>query len=210
MDTAPEIPGPQPASDIAPPPAPPEQGEPPQIKHRPRGKIARLPQLVREKLNLLLDDGNTYPEAIARLGEDGQNLSVVDICRWYQSGFQDWVKNQLWLEQTRSRLDLATDVIAEHTGANVHQANLHIAATQLIHDLIDRGQNLLEERPEQYVDLVNSIARLSREALNFQKYREACALARAEIAKLKNLDHPPTQEETLAVVNHLDQILGFK
>jgi len=134
----------------------------------------------------------------------------MDISRWYKTGFQDWTRNQLWLEQTRSRLDMAIDVMTEHDGPNVHNANLHIAATQLIQDLIVRGEKLLGEKPEEYVALINAIARLSHQALNFQKYREACALARTEVAKLRDPKRKLTEAETLAIVDHLDEILGFK
>lgn len=43
-----------------------------------------------------------------------------------------------------------------------------------------------------------------------RKYQDTCELARAEVARLKDPDHKPSQEETLAIVNRLDQILGFK
>ncbi|HEV2207911.1 MAG TPA: hypothetical protein VG167_04000, partial [Verrucomicrobiae bacterium] len=178
--------------------------------HRPRSKIARLPPPVRQRLNLLIDEGITYAEVITGLGPEGSHLTEQDVCRWYKNGFQDWIRNQIWLENTRSRLDMATDVIAEHDGPNVHLANLHIAATQLIHDLTAKGETLLAENPEAYVTVVNSIARLAREALNFQKYREACALARIELDKLRDPARKLTHEETLAIVDHLDRILGFK
>lgn len=177
---------------------------------RPRGKIARLPSPIRQKLNECLDEGLTYDAICSFFTNEAPGLNPTDICRWYKSGFQDWLKNQLWLEETRSRLDLAVDVIAEHEGSHVHQANLHIAATQLIQDLIHKGEALLADQPEHYVSVVNSITRLSREALCFQKYREACALARAELDKLRDPDRELTQQETLAIVDRLDRILGFK
>ncbi len=98
------------------------------VKYRPRGKIVRLPPPLRKKLNELLDEGLTYAQVLAKLAPDAEHLTEVAISRWYHSAFQEWLKNQLWLEQTRSRLDMATDVIAEHEGSDVHQANLHIAA----------------------------------------------------------------------------------
>jgi hypothetical protein len=152
----------------------------------------------------------TYAEILARLGPDAQDLSEHCLGRWYKTGHQDWLKNQLWLDQTRSRLDFAIDVVSEHDGANVHQANLHVAATQLIQDLVARGDTLLEDDPQGYVALINSISRLSREALNYQKYREACALARAELQKLKEPNRKLSEAETLAIVERLDEILGFK
>jgi hypothetical protein len=195
---------PQPPSSYPIPPAP---GK---IPNRPRGKIAQLPPAVRDQINQLLDEGLVYADLITRLGPDGAKLNETDISRWYKSGHQDWLRNQLWLEETRSRLDFAIDVISENEGSSVHQANLHIAATQLIQNLISCGEAVLQQHPDQYVSLVNSITRLSREALNFQKYREACALARTELEKLKDPDRKLSEAETLAIVNRLDEILGFK
>jgi hypothetical protein len=134
----------------------------------------------------------------------------MDLSRWYTSGHQHWLKNQLWLEQTRSRLDHALDVISENEGSNVHLANLHIAAPQLIHDITERGESLLADHTEQYVGIINSIARIGHEALNFEKYREACARARAEILKLKDPSRKLSDEETRAIVDTVDRILGFK
>jgi hypothetical protein len=204
-----EVPAPEP-SQPAPPQAPPTPRADAPPGHRPRGKIARLAPPIREKLNQLLDEGLPYADIITRLASEAPGLSETNICRWYKSGYQDWRKNQLWLEQTRSRLDFAIDVIAENEGSNVHQANLHVAATQLIANLITCGQTLLDKAPEQYVSLVNSISRLSREALCFQKYREACALAHAELIKLRDPNRKLSEQETLAIVDKLDEILGFK
>jgi hypothetical protein len=218
MDTPLPAPDPAPprAADAAPLPGanstPPAAGEPaaPGIKRRPRGKIARLHPDTREKINRMLDEGLTYAGLITTLGPDGETLTEMDLSRWYKTGHQDWLKNQIWLEQTRSRLDFAIDVVSEHDGASVHQANLHVAATQLIQDLVARGDTLLEDHVQEYVALINSISRLSREALNYQKYREACALARAELQKLKEPNRKLSEAETLAIVERLDEILGFK
>jgi hypothetical protein len=182
----------------------------PVLRRRPRGKIARLARALREKINELLDDGLSYPEVIGRMGAEVEGLNEMDLSRWYKSGHQEWIKNQVWLENTRTRLDFATDVIAEHKGSEVHQANLHVAATQLIEDLMAKGEKVLAEKPEEYVTLINSVARLSREALNYQKYREACLLARTELAKLKDPTRKISEEETQAIVEHVDRILGFK
>ena len=183
---------------------------PSKTHRRPRGKVARLPAKVRDRLNGFLDEGLTYANVITQLGPEASHLNEMDISRWYTTGHQDWLKNQAWLEETRSRLDMAIDVISENTGTNVHLANLHVAATQLIENLLRAGERLLIDSPEDYVAVINSISRLGREALNYQKYNEACAQARAEIAKLKDPDRKFSQEETLAVVDKLDRILGFK
>src|SRR5215467_9632915 len=91
----------EPPTDIMP-TAVPEEPQPARgVPRRPRGKIVRLAPSVREKINLLLDEGLTYADIIRRLETDAPGLTKNDICSWYKSGFQDWIKNQLWLEETR-------------------------------------------------------------------------------------------------------------
>ena len=184
------------------------QGEKP--VHRPRGKIRRLPREVRKKLNELLDDGLNYKDVIGALGAEASHLTKDDVSRWYTSGHQDWLKNQVWLEDTVARLDMAVETVTEYTEANVQLAALHIAATQLLETLLRHGQRLLDENPEAYVALVNSVTRLARESLNQQKFAEILAAARAEAQKLKDPHRKLSEEETLAVVDRLDEILGFK
>jgi hypothetical protein len=165
---------------------------------------------LRDKINHLLDEGIPYSQIVTNLETEAPDLTLMDISRWFQSGHQDWLKNQLWLDETRSRLDMAIDVIAEHEGSNVHLANLHVAATHLIQDLIQRGHTLLADHPDQYVDIINSIARIGHEALNFQKYREACAQAREALSPLRDSHRKLTDEETRAIADKVDRILGFK
>jgi hypothetical protein len=206
----PALPDPEPPAPEPQPPTPEPQIQPPATKRRARGKIARMKPTIREKINLMLDEGLTYAEIIIKIEPEAPGLNEMDICRWYKSGHQDWLKNQLWLDETRSRLDLAIDVIAEHEGSNVHLANLHVAATQLIQDLLHRGQDLLTQHTDQYVNIINSIARLGHEALTFQKYSEVCARAREEICKLKDPNRKLSDAETRAIVDRVDRILGFK
>ena len=58
------------------------------------GKIARLPDKLRESTNLLLSDGLTYEAIIAKLGEDGKHLNYHNLKRWRQGGYQDWRREQ--------------------------------------------------------------------------------------------------------------------
>ena len=55
------------------------------------GKIARLPEALRQTINLLLLDGLTYEAIIARLGEQGKHLNYHNLKRWRQGGYQDWL-----------------------------------------------------------------------------------------------------------------------
>jgi hypothetical protein len=74
------------------------------------GKIARLPQPIREQINRRLENGeegkqivewlNTLPEVTALLaaGFDGQPINEPNLSRWKLGGYRDWEDQQAALE----------------------------------------------------------------------------------------------------------------
>src|SRR5579864_7111092 len=69
------------------------------ILHRRRaGKIAHLPQPLREQVNLLLRDGLTYAQIIAKLGPEAKHLNKDNLSRWRKAQHQDWLAHQSVLE----------------------------------------------------------------------------------------------------------------
>ena len=73
------------------------------LKRRRRGKIAALPDAIREQINRMLDDGLTYSQIIASLGETGKRLSEDSLSRWRKTGFQDWCEARLQTEALGAR-----------------------------------------------------------------------------------------------------------
>jgi len=67
------------------------------LHRRRRGKIARLPESVREQINVMLSDGLPYATIIARLGDHGQGLNKDNLSRWRKADHQDWLAEQHWL-----------------------------------------------------------------------------------------------------------------
>jgi hypothetical protein len=75
-----------------------------------KGKIARLPQALREQINRRLQNGeegkqiaeglNTLPEVIAILAAefDGQPINEVNLSNWKLGGYRDWEAQQEALE----------------------------------------------------------------------------------------------------------------
>jgi hypothetical protein len=61
-----------------------------------------------------------------------------------------------------------------------------------------------------FVRLINALARASRETMLVQKYREACAKARAALTELKDPHRKLTESETRAIVLQVDKILGLR
>src|SRR6185503_14622089 len=54
----------------------------PPLDWRHNGKVARLPKALRDKINLMIQDGLSYPAIIESLGDAGKELNVVNLCRW--------------------------------------------------------------------------------------------------------------------------------
>ena len=77
------------------------------------GKIARLPQTIREQINRRLDNGqegkqiaewlNTLPEVADLIGAefDGQPISENNLSNWKLGGYRDWEAQQEALEAAR-------------------------------------------------------------------------------------------------------------
>ncbi|MGA2542290.1 MAG: hypothetical protein ABSG78_12115 [Verrucomicrobiota bacterium] len=78
-----------------------------------KGKLARLPQTIREQINLRLQDGaeakqiaawlNTLPEVRSLLAKefDGQPINEVNLSNWKLGGYRDWEAQQEALEAVR-------------------------------------------------------------------------------------------------------------
>jgi hypothetical protein len=70
-------------------------------KNRPRkGKIARLPDALRLRVNQMLQDGLAYGDIIRRLHREGCNslpypVSEMNLSNWFHGGFHDWQRQQL-------------------------------------------------------------------------------------------------------------------
>ena len=75
-----------------------------------RGKIARLPNAIREQINLRLENGeegkkiaewlNTLPEVITLLAAefDGQRINDNNLSNWKLGGYREWEEQQAALE----------------------------------------------------------------------------------------------------------------
>ena len=59
-------------------------------------------------------------------------------------------------------------------------------------------------RPAAFVRLINALARPSRETMLVQKYRDACARARAALQNLKDPKRKLTESERRAILLHVD------
>lgn len=148
------------------------------------GKIARLPQAVRNELNQRLADGepgdplvtwlNGLPETRKALARhfQGRPIREQNLSEWRQGGFLDWQRHQAVAEDVRRWTEETADFNAAKDGAPLSDR----VATVLTARLMAETEAALRETPE-------PAARL--------------ALLRAPLAELRHLrrdDHAAARE----------------
>lgn len=66
-------------------------------RHPRNGKVARLPEPLRNRVNQMLEDGLRYRDIILKLQQDGclpYALSEMNLSNWYRGGYQDWLRDK--------------------------------------------------------------------------------------------------------------------
>jgi hypothetical protein len=177
---------------------------------RSRGKIAALPKEHRDTINKLLLDGSPYPAVINRMADQGISLNTQNLSNWYQTGFQDHLAHLERLDHQRAKYEAATDLLQNMDVSKLPEAGLQTAAAQ-IYDLLDKFSPdaiaaAIADQPDKYIRLVNSLSRLTREALAIKKYTDA--RARAALRQL-DVHRKLDRDETRAIVRKVDEILGL-
>jgi hypothetical protein len=150
----------------------------PPTSSRRNGKIARLPKETRDMINRMLDDGIPYHVIIDELGEAGEGLNAQNLTNWKQGGYQDWVKSQELIELTRAQTETAIDLLRQTDGAasaaKVVEACHLVGSTQLLHALLDHGdeavKKLLVDNPDTYIRILNVVCRLADSGLRYDEH----------------------------------------
>ncbi len=161
------------------------------MANRRTGKIARLPFELRTVVNTMLRDGKPYGEIIAWLVSNGitepGEVNDQNLTNWREGGHQDWLAEQARLEEMQAKREFALQIVQQNEGSKIHEAALQIAASQVYEVLTEFDlsslKDLLAEKPENYAQIINGLAKLSKGGLEFEKYREQVAQRKEAIAK---------------------------
>jgi len=180
---------------------------------RRKGNVARLPKAIRDKINVMIEDGVPYAVIIKRLGDDGKGLCNSNLTHWKNGGHQDWLLEQNWLAETRAKQESASDVSRDYDATQVNHAALQLGALHMYEALRKLGPGTLDEKlggnAAAFARLIHALARASRETLQLQKYRESCAKARAALQNLRDPKHKLTEDERRSLVLMVDDIMGL-
>jgi hypothetical protein len=183
-------------------------------KRRRTGKVACLPQAVRDQLNALLDDGLPYHQIIAHLGPDGAALTLNNISEWKTGGgYDEYLDDKFWRQEMRARQETFTKMLAGSDPIQLPEAGLQLAATgacELLRDLCTLDDADATIDPDKFVRVSNALARLSRSILVIQQYRDTAARNKALELKHLETDREFVENERTAVLDRTDDLFGFK
>ena len=200
------------------PPHPPQKSATCRSKsHRFHSKIANLPKTIRDQINEKLRDGIRYRPISKWLRELQPPLpyaiSEQNISDWHRSGYQQWLLEQNWIQQTRARQEPALDLAANTDASQISHATLQLASLHAFEAMRNLGPGTLDEKlggnSLAFSRLLNSLCRASREIIQLQQYRDACAKAHAAMQPLMDPNRELTLQERRALVREVDKILGL-
>ncbi|HSU54210.1 MAG TPA: hypothetical protein VLT36_09145 [Candidatus Dormibacteraeota bacterium] len=181
--------------------------------HR-RGKFARLPATVRDQVNRMLRDGFSYTKILETLQSNPETatlaLSKQNLSNWKNGGHQEWLTRQEWRDDLCER---QAELLQDPQKSNFQEVSLQVASMRIF-ELLQRletstlSANLQDLSPA-FLRLLAVLPRITREALRYQKYREACLQARAQLEPLRDPKRELDDDERRAIVRRVDKILGF-
>ena len=103
--------------------------------HKGNGKIAHLPKVTRDQINVMLRDGAPYPEIRRKLRELGNpdlnSISKQNLHNWKNAGHQHWLREQEWRDDMQQARAEALDLIAADDQSKLEQVTLKTAAMRL-------------------------------------------------------------------------------
>ena len=149
-----------------------------QSKSRRNGKVARLPLVLREQIDQMLDDGVPYKTIIEKLGEAGKHLNEDNISNWRLGGHQDYLNTLQLNDRARTQTEAAADVLRDpgQLGpARLQQVCQEIALLQYLRTLMDHGDQLaqdsLKKNPAKMITLMNACSNMASAGLAIDKQK---------------------------------------
>jgi hypothetical protein len=181
--------------------------------HARTGKIARLPKVIRDSLNTMMEDGFSAAVILEKLGEAAKHITPSNLSDWRYGGHQDWLLERVWIDDVQSCRDGAKHLLEKDEATTLPEAGLQVGAMR-IYQLLRHLEPAafaanLRGKPERFVKVFAALPRVAKEALRYQKYRDACEQARAALQPLLDPKRKLTDEERVDQVHRVDEILGL-
>src|SRR5438067_1597490 len=92
-------------------------------------KIARLPKILRDRINAMLDESATYAEIISQLPQLTDSplpypISEMDVSRWKTTGYRRYIAEQERLDSMQANREAAIAMVANDDTITLPEATL--------------------------------------------------------------------------------------
>src|SRR5437899_478948 len=167
--------------------------------HVRHGKVARLPNGIRNLVNTMLNDGASYSAVVRRLAELGHpGFTVFNICRWRKGGYEDWLAAQEKLDLEKLRAESTAEALKQFKDPSAFQdASERLAALNTFRALreIDSrpAEELLNDPSGTFFRLARIINRQTAERTRRERVE-----ARKELTEAEFIDQLVADPEKLA------------
>jgi hypothetical protein len=179
---------------------------------RRNGNVARLPKVLRDKINSMLDDGAEYSQIIAELEKSTNpplphTITEQNITRWKDGGYQDYLRDQAWREQMTTNADRFLDLAQANDGAEIAAGGMQAALIQIC-QLMDELFNPKsgDRDAASHVRVANTLSRLSRSIISLSQYRDDLAKAKAADPESREAH----EEARRKLVEKVDELFGLR
>ena len=191
---------------------PPQEAELTTIDFKPRrrrgpvSKIAQLPGHLRMLINQLLDQDKTYEQVVEEMAKHGVQLNTANVSNWCTGPYQEYLAALDWQDELHQLRDHAYSFTADGD-VRFQEGVVQIGLTQVFRDI---KEGRFKDDPANSLRLLNSLARLSREALVIRKYADQSAKQQAVALKQLDEDRDLNDNESLLLVNRMDRLFRRK
>jgi hypothetical protein len=138
------------------------------------GKIGRLPNDIREKINEMLLDGVEYETIIERLGRYGDDLNKMNVSNWANGGYQDFLKKEAMKEAQIARHQFTLEILSQDDSIDTFYAAEKIAASTIAEALGQIGTEGLKAackaNPLNLLRMINALPRLAITGMKCHDY----------------------------------------
>jgi hypothetical protein len=185
----------------------------------PRGKIGRLPVVLRNQVNAMIRDNKQAPTILAFLAEhDIKNVSPQNLSSWKAHGYQHWERRMHRLDAMQARREFAQTLVRTAAADGTDDLNLAsnaagFLAVDAIQDVLEdfdpeNLKELLAEKPDKFmglVDVLNGLRKGDVAVANLQmKIREA----RSALEQARRRAEAEGNTDLADLANQMDKILG--
>ena len=142
--------------------------------HASKGKVARLPGKIRNQVNELIFDGESYARIVAWLEEQGHpGFNEMNISRWREAGYQAWLNAQERHDHREFLRELAEQTRSDD--ATFQDAGIHLVQLQFF-EALNRLEGadlaiMVKENRKEFIQVLKTFTQFNRFCVQREKFR---------------------------------------